>query len=268
MERFEKGEPTGASPRDSFSVLVLGLLIIGLLAMVALRSGDAILVRAYHGDMGLASRILAGRAVTPIERYLAYWDHIVRQSAIIAGFCVLAVALASSSAMQRFLERKLASAPKEIEVTSTARARLPFIVATIFLFLQGLAILTEQELWPFSPYRMYAEIQTSQLESFQAWAVTDSGERPLYADDFLPPFNNARLSQAIELLGAEGDSSDVRRGAQNLLQLYEHARVAGLHDGPPIEGIRMYAVRWTIEPELRNVTTPDARHLVGEYKSP
>ena len=51
---------------------------------------------------------------------------------------------------------------------------------------------------------------------------------------------------------------------QDCLRRYEALRASGLHRGPALQGLRLYRVTWTPNPQVSNLNTPDSKEFVGE----
>ena len=53
------------------------------------------------------------------------------------------------------------------------------------------------------------------------------------------------------------------------LSKYESERLAGKHDGPPLQGIRLYEVTWQFDDPAKSVADPpDQQELVYEVVQP
>ncbi|HEY7460329.1 MAG TPA: hypothetical protein VIC59_00455 [Gemmatimonadota bacterium] len=129
--------------------------------------------------------------------------------------------------------------------------------------------LADRERWPFSPYAMYSTLERERtLTWLRLYGVPErepASEIPLLSDDQLAPFDQARLPAALGHMA--GRRGDLREALRDCLERYETLRRSGRHDGPPLRGVRLYRVRWTLDPEARNVDRPDRRTLVLEVLS-
>jgi hypothetical protein len=127
-------------------------------------------------------------------------------------------------------------------------------------------IARDEEHWPFSQYPMFNRVTTSrELKWLRLYGVTEGKEEiPLlrYADVF--PFDQSRLSKGFGSIRSQGDSASIHAALANCLVRYERLRQRGWHDGPQLRGLRLYEVRWKLDPRAANVDTPDSRELVGE----
>jgi len=52
------------------------------------------------------------------------------------------------------------------------------------------------------------------------------------------------------------------------LRRYELRRRQAAHDGPPLRAVRLYRMEWALEPDGRNVDTPDRQRLLAEVEQP
>jgi GT2 family glycosyltransferase len=143
------------------------------------------------------------------------------------------------------------------------------ITATAFGSLYDIA--TDREHWPFSPYAMfsYAEQQPTLrvLRLFGVTGDTPSAEFPLLDSRFIQPFDQCRLATALAgtyYNVARRPSIPVMLG--DVLERYERLRLAGLHDGPPLQAIRLYELEWTLDPHAANLSSPDRRQQLAEVQ--
>jgi hypothetical protein len=98
--------------------------------------------------------------------------------------------------------------------------------------------------------------------------VTSEGvEVPLVGRAEVFPFDQSRLSKAFGSIRERPDAAvRLQAALENCLQRYERLRKRGVHAGPPASGLRLYEVKWTLDPSASNVDSPDSRKLVGEAR--
>jgi hypothetical protein len=126
----------------------------------------------------------------------------------------------------------------------------------------------DSEHWPFCSYPMYSRLEDDPtVESQRLVGLhAETGEEIwLHGRQYIDPFDRSRLAEAFELIGS-GDDAQARwdRALQDLLQRYEERRLAGLHDGPKLRGMRVYHTRHALHPEAKNRAHPEYRQLRGE----
>ena len=137
------------------------------------------------------------------------------------------------------------------------------------------AMVAKIDEWPLTYYGMYSRVQSPQVEWHVVYGVTvDGREVRLQKDDYWIPLGTARLGAVLRrvrrgqdahaAVGA-GNGQVVDRTVAGLLTIYESHRQKGWHDGPPLAGLRLYAVTWRLDPELANLDAPERRELVSEY---
>jgi hypothetical protein len=130
-------------------------------------------------------------------------------------------------------------------------------------------IVTGQEHWPFSPYRMYSRVDTERsLTALRLFGVT-AGRTPrevqLRRAAEIAPFDQARLEFAFRKLRRRPNGrARLHEAVRDCLERYETRRAAGRHDGPPLRGARLYELRWRLDPRARNVDRPEERTLLVE----
>jgi hypothetical protein len=162
------------------------------------------------------------------------------------------------------------------EKTQMTRLRIWFVnsVIVVMLGLSIYPIIADKEHWPFSQYSMYAQAEQDwSLSVIRLVGVTGESEAiPLQSFKYIQPFNQSRQRVAFErLLAASGtqSSESVKAALKDCLLRYEKLRLAGLHDGPPLRGIRLYKFYWSrLDPQARNVDQPDRKELIDEILLP
>jgi phage shock protein A len=154
-----------------------------------------------------------------------------------------------------------------------SKRRLLFVNAVIiFLAANSLFdIATDRQHWPFSNYPMYSWVQRDYLLSapqlFGVRKGEPNDEMPLRGD-YIRPFDNSRLRWSFDRLMSEDDPEKrqemLNEALRDCLTRYEKARLAGDHDGPPLQGIRLYRLQWRLHPLAENRDQPDRRELIAE----
>jgi hypothetical protein len=67
-----------------------------------------------------------------------------------------------------------------------------------------------------------------------------------------------------EMVNSKDPQQLTREQLLEVLTRYEKLRLAGLHDGPPLQGIRLYQLQWTINTRADNIDQPSSKELVAE----
>ena len=129
-------------------------------------------------------------------------------------------------------------------------------------------IATSQEHWPFSNYPMFSTVHRKHvLDNWsRVFGVTSDGrEVAILAYPELWPLDQSRLPLGIRRLAQEpGSGSRVQAALADILRRYEERRIAGRHDGPAFEGLRLYSLGWDLEPNAANLDRPRSKVLVAE----
>jgi hypothetical protein len=132
-------------------------------------------------------------------------------------------------------------------------------------------IATRQEHWPFSDYPMFAVIhQKPVLENwYRLYGVTyDNREVAILKYSELWPLDQSRLPLGLRRLYQQsGGHERARVAVDDILRRYELRRAQGLHKGPPLRALRLYAVNWDLEPYAANLDHPRSRELLIEVGS-
>ena len=144
---------------------------------------------------------------------------------------------------------------------------LLFSVLIISLF----EITAGKEHWPFSSYQMYSRIrpQDQPLVRPRLFGVTageNPREIPLYESKYIAPFDKSRFARALmKIQRRENSDPFFREALRNSFERYEKRRVEHRHDGPALQGMRLYELSWTLDPMARNRDNPDQKVLLAEW---
>jgi hypothetical protein len=150
------------------------------------------------------------------------------------------------------------------------RQLVPHAVILCILVPSLLDIALDREHWPFSNYAMYSRPETEyETGTLRLYGVRDgTHELPLLDPAHIAPFDAARLRAALLRLRRSEDRDRLLRMAlSDCLVRYERARRDGAHTGPPLSGMRLYELRWSLEHAPGNVDHPDSRELLAEVRS-
>lgn len=152
------------------------------------------------------------------------------------------------------------------------RGRLYLVHAVIGVLLlgHGYDIARQQEHWPFTNYPMWARLS-------KEWHVR--GVAPVGLADDAPPQEVDLMNEAyfapMPLQYQRLKFQAVARGRRvaerdkvlgDYLHHYEKRRAAGLHDGPPLVGVRLYERYWDMNKYASNAAAPDRTTLLYEYR--
>ena len=146
------------------------------------------------------------------------------------------------------------------------------------------SIVLDEEFWPFSPYPMYAKVQrepsVSELKIYGVTQEAPHREVPVrdsvHDSAYIHPFDQGRLRMALNRMESRRDPDERSRllneALLDSLQRYEKLRLAGLHDGPPLQGMRLYLYRTERQLERQrnaqteNADRPDNPELIAEVE--
>ncbi len=107
-----------------------------------------------------------------------------------------------------------------------------------------IAVVRQRAYWPILPYSMFSAIVGDQVPSIVPFAVTAGGEElPFLREDHIFPFMQTELKYSLAPIARDRHSAWVVEALSDLIRRYEARRLCGLHDGPPIVGMRLYTVR-------------------------
>ena len=121
-------------------------------------------------------------------------------------------------------------------------------------------IVTDSDLWPWSNYPMYRELQGDQLVHRRAFAVFSDGREVAFTNEQLRPYSSTRMNQLLRRLAKRGDSD--RQMRRLLTRVAMQAMNRGGAD--QIVGARAYEMQWTMQAGASNRDRPHRRQLLAE----
>ena len=165
-----------------------------------------------------------------------------------------------------------------------SKRRILLVHAVVTLLIAGSLydIVMDRETWPFSQYPMYSELHGSGLAQLQLFGVAQEEPHqeiplndPSYIEpvsEYLRPFDRSRIRWALNWILVKNGNYQRQQTLDDALldclKRYETLRRAGRHDGPALEGVRLYRLQWRLDPGARNVDRPDNRTLIAEVEQP
>jgi hypothetical protein len=127
-----------------------------------------------------------------------------------------------------------------------------------------------RQLWPYSPYPMFAEAREDPL-TFETLVLVgepvDGGEfwfesQGYLSDEVSPMIINTAFGARRARPGMNGLDEHLR----DTYEFYERRRRQGLSSAPPLRRLHLYRFSWTLRPDLANLRTP-RRTLIASYPS-
>jgi len=200
---------------------------------------------------------------------LEYWPSYSRTvTAVLALVWVLSL-LATWQPFQEYVTRRqgatAADAPSRM-----GRARLYVVQGLIGVIVGGslLATLSGVELWPFSPYKMYSQLEVGTTSRWRLLGTSGDGKIDLSRIPDLTPFDASRLFWAMLRVEHGGERDRVLDSiARYVWRRYEGERATGGVRGPALQSIRLYRFTWlTDEPRIK--VRPDTTQLMYEWVVP
>jgi hypothetical protein len=150
-----------------------------------------------------------------------------------------------------------------------SRRLLAYLIIVGVIGGSGFDIALGREDWPFSHYPMYSGVERQWTKTtWRAYGVTGRSEVPLIHYEQIAPFDRARLASALAKLSLFREQTRLRRAMSDCLRRYEERRRHGDHDGPALDGIRVYRVTWRLQPWAQNADIPDQMELIAEVVRP
>ena len=128
------------------------------------------------------------------------------------------------------------------------------------------------EVWPFLDYRMYADSKPAAGVDWLELVgrTTDGTALRLNDEALIVPFAYSELLRSLYSLDVLGEVDPIpaRRALVGLLGAYETRRRLGEHDGPLLESVEVYRLRWVPKPGAANFNQPASRTLLQSVDLP
>lgn len=151
---------------------------------------------------------------------------------------------------------------------SSGRRRVVYGLVAIVLGGNLVSFIFNEQLWPFSPYPMFARARELTFETLAlVGEPVDGGEIWFESQGYLshqvsPMVINNRLGANRARPGMNGLDEHLR----DTYEFYERRRRQGLSSAPPLRRLHLYRFNWTLRPDLANLRAP-RRTLIASYPS-
>ena len=264
-----------------FVFLVSGVLLLGFLwILLSELIVPSLIESAYRGEsVAMINSMISGQDTAPMEHYLNRWEKITRRVNLIlllSGTVFLVIGYRTFQSPGRVSSGRMGmDAFLRNPQMNLEKRRLWLVYALLALLVGGSLydMVTRIEHWPFSPYPMFSGVRRDRsLNVLRLFGVIEGNlghEIPLVKSEYIHPMDEARLRVGLRWITRSNHRQQLLREAlQDSLMRYESLRREGRHDGPPLQGIRLYRVYWKLDPWARNVERPDHRDLVFEVMRP
>ncbi len=138
------------------------------------------------------------------------------------------------------------------------RIILVHIAIAVLIVVHLVCITFGIELWPFSSYPMYSELNRDRtMKVLRVVGVTDDGREV--------PIDAAWLRKSFNTLSRK-DPAKLEQAMKGYQHAYKNKRPPGVEPGPPFAGVRLYEQIWELRAEGTNVDTPDQSRLLVEVR--
>ncbi len=155
-------------------------------------------------------------------------------------------------------------------------------VTVLFMFGSFYDIITDQEHWPLSNYPMFSGNKAEKHEGGvkALWLYGVSQEEPhqeiaMTNNSYFNPVSSSKLKKALSKANKKRNLKKRERELNGVvsdsLERYEAGRQAGRHNGPPIQALRLYEMKWNIDDQAfeargEDVDEPDQQELLIEVE--
>ena len=149
--------------------------------------------------------------------------------------------------------------------------RRRWVVYGLVAFVLGgnlVSFIFNRQVWPYSPYPMFANARELTFETLVLVGQPVVGEeiwfeRQGYLSDAITPMV---INSAFGADRARPGMSGLDDHLRETFEFYERRRRQGLSSGPPLRRLHLYRFNWTLRTDLANLRTP-GRTLIGSYPS-
>lgn len=244
----------------------LGVVLLTWLALSELAA--PVFLRRTYGTPGAREvPFLPGAA--DLDSLLGYWHSYSRTVSAVLALVTVLVLLAAWPPFQAYVSRRQGPAPTDPS-SSMGRRRLLLVHAAIVTIIGGstVAMLSGVELWPFSPYKMYSQLQVGSASRWKLFGTSRDGEVDLSRIPELTPFDPSRLYYAMQRVEGRTDRDQALDSvARYVWRRYEDARTAGTVASPALQTLKLYRYTWLIDdPRLK--PRPDTAELIYQWSAP
>jgi hypothetical protein len=157
-----------------------------------------------------------------------------------------------------------------------SRQRLFLIHAALIVLIVGhlYDIIQKGEHWPFSQYQMFAFLQERSLTRMELYGVMqEDSHQEFPLRQVSSNFGGVRETESLRNISRSQEIKSEERqqmldGALlDALSKYENGRLAGKHDGPPLQGIKLYEATWQLDDPAKSIVDPpDQQKLIHEVE--
>jgi hypothetical protein len=159
-----------------------------------------------------------------------------------------------------------------------SQQRLFLIHAALILLIFGhlYDIVQDREHWPFSKYEMFSRAQTERsLTRMELYGVMQEDSHQEFPLRQVGGFGGVRETQSLRYISYSQKIKPKERPQMlndallDALSKYESERLAGEHDGPPLQGTRLYEATWQLDSPTKSIADPpDQKKLIYEVLQP
>jgi hypothetical protein len=138
------------------------------------------------------------------------------------------------------------------------------LLALLFLGASAHQVVERRDDWPLSAYTLYPSLAGRVARRNTLVGVASSGEFSFSAAHLGP------MRKQIKYVVSKyrKQPKKLKRALREAQQEYEARKQRGVHTGPTLHGLRIYAEAWTVQQGLKGIETPDRRLTLAVYFPP
>ncbi|WP_148080526.1 hypothetical protein [Roseimaritima ulvae] len=250
------------------------LVAVALYAVLAFKVAPEMVAAAYHGESSFEflNALFARQPPRPLELYVSYAKTSLFWIGMLFASGVCITFLVQEPRFQRWWEQRFGPAPEESPLSEISRLRRAVICTSIVGFLAAAAIaaLVNVELWPFSPYTMYANSRPRQgpaVSHYRLYGVTETVPELEVWFDFSEPIDQPYRAENVLGSWSKRQLSDdkLQQAMEQLLVVYHAEQEQRVRPGPVYKSLRLYREEWdSLDPHGADRAVPNRRALLVE----
>jgi hypothetical protein len=138
------------------------------------------------------------------------------------------------------------------------------LLALLFVGASVQQVVKRRDDWPLSAYTLYPSIERHVARRSTLVGVSSSGEFP-FSSAHLGPM---RRQVKYVIARSRKQPKRLQRALQAIQREYEARKQRGVHTGPTLQGLRMYAESWRVRQGLEGIEAPERRLTRAVYFPP
>lgn len=208
----------------------------------------SVVYRALAGEGPETIQRLVRWQIEHPERFTERWPAYTLTLTAVILACGALLTLSTVPAFREWIERRHgpAAATTPAQALGPWRAVLVQSLIAVLLSASLFSTFTNIEIWPFSPYRMYATRQGSTYSLLRLYGIGESGRIDLGEIDYTPPFDRPRFQSGMRRLLEARKCDWVGDVAEYSLRRYGELHPGELDHVGPMRRVELRELTWKL----------------------